>query len=138
MLGFVVSPQAPVAQLDRASGYEPEGREFESLRAYHGRGSSGNGRRKPMALDNLTMEISRGGASRMEAADDQVHDLMDVALGLAREAALSGEVPVGALVVAGGRILGRGSNAPIGSGDPTAHAEIVAIREAARSLGNYR
>ena len=50
----------------------------------------------------------------------------------------AGEVPVGAVVVLDGRIVGRGFNQPIGSHDPTAHAEIVAIREAARALGNYR
>jgi tRNA(adenine34) deaminase len=49
-----------------------------------------------------------------------------------------GEVPVGAVVVREGRILGRGHNQPIGSGDPTAHAEIVALREAAQAAGNYR
>jgi len=63
---------------------------------------------------------------------------MREALRLAREGETLGEVPVGALVVAGGQILGRGANAPIGQKDPTAHAEILAIREAARALGNYR
>jgi tRNA(adenine34) deaminase len=47
-------------------------------------------------------------------------------------------VPIGAVVVLGGAIVGRGFNQPISSGDPTAHAEIVAIREAARRMGNYR
>jgi tRNA(adenine34) deaminase len=63
---------------------------------------------------------------------------MRAALALADDAARSGEVPVGAVVVQGGRIVGRGHNQPIGSHDPTAHAEIVAIRDAARTLGNYR
>ena len=49
-----------------------------------------------------------------------------------------GEVPVGAVVVRNGRVLGRGHNQPIGSEDPTAHAEIAALREAARTVGNYR
>lgn len=49
-----------------------------------------------------------------------------------------GEVPVGAVVVRDGRILGRGHNQPVGSHDPCAHAEIVALREAARVAGNYR
>jgi tRNA(adenine34) deaminase len=67
------------------------------------------------------------------------HDaLMAAALEEARRAAAAGEVPIGAVVVAGGEIIGRGFNQPISSGDPTAHAEIVAIREAARRLGNYR
>ncbi|MFN3611483.1 tRNA adenosine(34) deaminase TadA [Tepidimonas sp.] len=63
---------------------------------------------------------------------------MAEALALARQAAEAGEVPVGAVVVHAGRIVGRGHNQPVGSGDPTAHAEIVALREAARTLGNYR
>jgi tRNA(adenine34) deaminase len=64
--------------------------------------------------------------------------LMREALALAEHAAAAGEVPVGAVVVADGRIVGRGSNRPIGAKDPTAHAEIVALREAAAALGNYR
>lgn len=59
-------------------------------------------------------------------------------LDLARRAASVGEVPVGAVVVHEGRIVGRGYNAPIGRHDPTAHAEIQAMREAAATLGNYR
>jgi tRNA(adenine34) deaminase len=64
--------------------------------------------------------------------------LMAEALAEARRARDCGEVPVGAVVVAGGAIVGRGFNQPIGTGDPTAHAEVMAIREAARALGNYR
>ncbi len=60
------------------------------------------------------------------------------ALRLAEEAEQAGEVPVGALVVLEGRILGRGRNSVITLDDPTAHAEILALREAARSAGNYR
>ena len=60
------------------------------------------------------------------------------ALELAREAEARGEVPVGAVVVCDGRIVGEGFNAPISTGDPTAHAEIVAVRAAAKSLNNYR
>jgi tRNA(adenine34) deaminase len=63
---------------------------------------------------------------------------MEEALALAREAQVRGEVPVGAVVVKDGAIIGRGGNAPIAANDPTAHAEIVAMREAARALGNYR
>jgi tRNA(adenine34) deaminase len=63
---------------------------------------------------------------------------MREALGLASEAAAAGEVPVGAVVVKDGEIIGRGYNRPITTSDPTAHAEIVALREAARALGNYR
>ncbi len=70
---------------------------------------------------------------------DTGHDaLMRHALELARQAAEAGEVPVGAVVVLDGVVIGRGHNAPIGAHDPTAHAEIVAIRAAARALGNYR
>ena len=65
-------------------------------------------------------------------------EFMQVALNLAQQAALMGEVPVGAIVVKDGVIIGRGSNTPIGSHDPTAHAEIMAMREAAAYLGNYR
>lgn len=60
------------------------------------------------------------------------------ALAQARQAQLLGEVPVGAVVVCRGTLLGVGHNAPIGSHDPTAHAEIAALRAAARHLGNYR
>jgi len=60
------------------------------------------------------------------------------ALGLAGEAAQAGEVPVGAVVVVDGAVVGRGFNRPITSTDPTAHAEIVALRDAAQRLGNYR
>jgi tRNA(adenine34) deaminase len=60
------------------------------------------------------------------------------ALQLAVQAAVQGEVPVGALVVKDSQIIGRGYNAPIVSNDPTAHAEIRALRDAAKGLGNYR
>ncbi|MSO48689.1 MAG: tRNA adenosine(34) deaminase TadA [Acidobacteria bacterium] len=63
---------------------------------------------------------------------------MREALTLAREAAAAGEVPVGAVVVRDGVVIGRGRNAPVGSHDPTAHAEIVALRDAASHAGNYR
>lgn len=65
-------------------------------------------------------------------------DYMQAALELAAQAAAAGEVPVGAVVVKDGQIIGRGSNAPIGRHDPTAHAEIQAMRDAAQHLGNYR
>lgn len=63
---------------------------------------------------------------------------MAEALRLAREGGALGEVPVGAVVVKDDEIIGRGFNAPISRQDPTAHAEIVALRDAARNLGNYR
>jgi tRNA(adenine34) deaminase len=65
-------------------------------------------------------------------------DFLRQALALAEEAGRLGEVPVGAVVVKDGEIVGRGANRPISSADPTAHAEIVALREAAARLGNYR
>jgi tRNA(adenine34) deaminase len=64
--------------------------------------------------------------------------LMDAALAEARRALDAGEVPIGAVVAMDGEIVGRGYNQPIGATDPTAHAEIAAIREAARRVGNYR
>lgn len=63
---------------------------------------------------------------------------MRQALDLAQEAEVAGEVPVGALVVRDGKILGRGFNSPIRLSDPTAHAEMLALREAAATAGNYR
>ena len=63
---------------------------------------------------------------------------MREALRLARQAAAGGEVPVGAVVAMGGAIVGRGRNASIARRDPTAHAEILALREAAERVGNYR
>jgi len=63
---------------------------------------------------------------------------MREALDLAVIASGKGEVPVGAVVVRDGEVIGRGSNAPISDSDPTAHAEINALRDAARRMGNYR
>ncbi len=72
---------------------------------------------------------------RLAAGDDR---WMREALAEARLARSRGEVPVGAVVVLDGAIVGRGSNQPIHATDPTAHAEIVALRDAARTVGNYR
>jgi tRNA(adenine34) deaminase len=63
---------------------------------------------------------------------------MRAALTLASEAEAAGEVPVGAVVVAGDEIIGRGRNSPITRIDPTAHAEMLALRDAAAVVGNYR
>ena len=63
---------------------------------------------------------------------------MREALALAAEAAAAGEVPVGAVVVRDGEVIGRGRNGPVRSHDPTAHAEIAALRDAAAHAGNYR
>ena len=97
---------APLAQVDRASDYESEGREFESLRAHH------------LLFDDET--------------------LMRTALEEARRALAAGEVPIGAVVARDGEILGRAHNAPISLSDPTAHAEILALRAAGRAVDNYR
>lgn len=78
----------------------------------------------------------RLGSAFLGAMSDE--DFMREALALARSAATAGEVPVGAVVVRNGVILGRGHNAPISRSDPTAHAEIQALREAASAVGNYR
>ena len=63
---------------------------------------------------------------------------MREALALARQAGVSGEVPVGAVVVKDGAVVGRGYNRPVASRDPTAHAEVMALRDAAERIGNYR
>lgn len=63
---------------------------------------------------------------------------MKQALALAEQAAEKGEVPVGAVVVANDEVIGRGFNCPIGTSDPTAHAEIIALRDAATNIDNYR
>jgi len=65
-------------------------------------------------------------------------NFMHAALELARQAEQAGEVPVGAVVVKDGVIIGRGSNAPISRHDPSAHAEMLALRDAAQNVGNYR
>jgi tRNA(adenine34) deaminase len=68
-----------------------------------------------------------------------VHDIfMREALVLAKTGAEAGEVPVGAVIVRDGEIIGRGFNSPISAHDPTAHAEILALRDAAARVGNYR
>ena len=75
-------------------------------------------------------------ADNTKTAEDE--RCMLEALALARQAEAAGEVPVGAVVVAGGKIIGRGFNSPISRNDPTAHAEILALREAGATLANYR
>lgn len=63
---------------------------------------------------------------------------MREALALAHKSAAEGEVPVGAIVVMDGQVVGRGRNQPVTTHDPTAHAEVVALRDAAQRVGNYR
>lgn len=68
--------------------------------------------------------------------DDEIY--MRLAVDQAQQAAAAGEVPVGAIVIKDGVVIGRGGNSPIDTHDPTAHAEIAALRDAAKNLGNYR
>ncbi len=63
---------------------------------------------------------------------------MNEAIALAKKAALENEVPVGAIVVLDNQVIGRGFNRPISACDPTAHAEIIALRDAAKTINNYR
>lgn len=76
--------------------------------------------------------LAEGHGAEVDAA------FMEAALMAARRAARDGEVPIGAVVVRGAQILGCGHNAPIGLSDPSAHAEILALRRAAQAEGNYR
>jgi tRNA(adenine34) deaminase len=80
----------------------------------------------------------RSDAAALSPASVESERWIGEALALARSARDRGEVPVGAVVVRNGVIVGRGGNAPIAGNDPTAHAEIAALRDAASSLGNYR
>lgn len=86
-----------------------------------------------MSEISTTLPLSVQAATNNE---DEV--FMREALALAREASRRGEVPVGAVLVQGGIIVGRGFNAPISANDPSAHAEISALRDAAARLANYR
>ena len=78
------------------------------------------------------------GESAIHDSGFTIHQFMAEALALASEASAGGDVPVGALVVRNGEIIGRGSNRTVRDQDPTAHAEIVAIREGAAALGSWR
>lgn len=69
---------------------------------------------------------------------DEHTTFMRLALDQAELARAAGEVPVGAVIVLGGAVVGRGYNHPIGASDPTAHAEVMALRDASRTTGNYR
>ncbi len=84
-----------------------------------------------MCLSKLTAD-----GSELMAQSDELW--MEEALREAQRALASGEVPVGAVVVHDGLIVGRGCNRPLSANDPTAHAEILALREAGQTIGNYR
>jgi tRNA(adenine34) deaminase len=81
-------------------------------------------------------ELSSGQLSSDDVGSDELW--MEEALRSAQRALEAGEVPVGAIVVLDGRIIGRGSNRNVTDSDPSAHAEIVALREAGQNLGNHR
>src|SRR5439155_27123829 len=80
----------------------------------------------------------RASHGRLSTHVDPHRQFMELALAEARRAAAEGEVPVGAVVVLDGEVVGRGRNGPIRTSDPTAHAEVVALRDAAQRVGNYR
>jgi tRNA(adenine34) deaminase len=87
----------------------------------------------------MVLEKTPATGSAAAHSDGLLHArFMQEALREAREAAAQGEVPVGAVVVLGGAVIGRGRNGPVARHDPTAHAEVLALREAAQHLGNYR
>ncbi|HKN71712.1 MAG TPA: tRNA adenosine(34) deaminase TadA [Terriglobales bacterium] len=88
------------------------------------------------AAEASSDELSSHELSSDEVASDELW--MEEALRCAQRALEAGEVPVGAVVVCAGRVVGRGWNRNLADCDPTAHAEIVALREAGRNLGNYR
>ena len=93
-----------------------------------------------MPTPDVLVERTKGrrAAAGYDVPAVEYDELMSAALEQARRARDAGEVPVGAVVALDGNIIGRGFNQPISSGDPTAHAEVVSIRAAARAVGNYR
>lgn len=97
-----------------------------------------NERALSVELDLGARAIGYARSERVQSMQVTDEAFMNVALDEARKAQASGEVPVGAIVVIESRIVGAGFNQPIASNDPTAHAEVVAVREAARAVGNYR
>ncbi len=111
---------APIAQLDRASAYEAEGRRFESF------------------LVRLLGGLPAIGSSQGDLVERVDIFGMRLALVEAAQAAMLGVVPVGAVVLLGEQILGAGGNRRESQSDPTAHAEILAIRDAAKATGSWR
>ena len=86
----------------------------------------------------MSVPLPMTNVAGMDTAEAEDARRMGLALEEARRAEAAGEVPVGAVVVLDGRVIGRGHNRVIAASDPTAHAEIVALRDAARAAGNYR
>jgi tRNA(adenine34) deaminase len=92
-----------------------------------------------MSHRKLPLEKRTKASAELSSADPSSDELwMEEALRSAQRALEAGEVPVGAVVVCAGRMVGRGWNRNLTDSDPTAHAEIVALREAGRNLGNHR
>jgi tRNA(adenine34) deaminase len=96
----------------------------------------------PLRLGNFSCQerSSRDGdlVINLRSAYSEDEQFMSMALEEARRAGEEGEVPVGAVLVSGGQVIARGGNRPIALSDPTAHAEILALREGAAKVGNYR
>ena len=86
----------------------------------------------------MSVPLPMTNVAGMDTAEAEDARRMGLALEEARRAEAAGEVPVGAVVVLDGRVIGRGHNRVIAASDPTAHAEIVALRDAAQEAGNYR
>ena len=86
----------------------------------------------------MSVPLPMTNVAGMDAAGAEDTRCMGLALEEARRAEVAGEVPVGAVVVLDGRVIGRGHNRVIAASDPTAHAEIVALRDAAQAVRNYR
>ena len=86
----------------------------------------------------MSVPLPMTNVAGMDTAEAEDARRMGLALEEARRAEAAGEVPVGAVVVLDGRVIGRGHNRVIAESDPTAHAEIVALRDAAQAVGNYR
>ena len=86
----------------------------------------------------MSVPLPMTNVAGMDTAEAEDARRMGLALEEARRAEAAGEVPVGAVVLLDGRVVGRGHNRVIAASDPTAHAEIVALRDAARAAGNYR